>query len=363
MGFEAATIFPGVLLEGAERVAKNASSYEAAIYPRIIQEMGWSSTLISESNGGYGGSFADIGSLLEGMASRAINLPIMTRCCIVPGMLEAAPETESVSALLLQIAQGVACIELAGSLSWRETHKLPQLSPVTDGWILSGRLDAFEWSECCTHVLFCALDTASQNISIVIIEAGQLPDQARHFTTVERRRIKQVDIGSLKIANYSVLAQGDAASAMCQAGWKLAQVSVAADIVCTMNYMLAETVGYLQERKQFGQPLAQFQALRHDVAKLYVSFETCKNLLMASLRSLEGAGGRDDLAALDLLGVYTREQAIAFAQSVIQLHGGMGMTQETMAARMATRLVANALRFGDTYSHVKALTQFQADEK
>lgn len=363
MGFEAATIFPGVLLEGAERVAKKVSAYEAAIPPRIIQEMGWSSTLISESNGGYGGTFADIGSLLEGMASRAVNLPIMTRCCIVPGMLEAAPEPQTVSTLLTQIAEGVACIELAGPLSWRETHELPQLSPVTDGWILSGRLDAFEWTECCTQVLFCALDTVSQKISIVIIEAGQLPAQARSFATVERRCIKQVDMGSLKIARHSVLAQGDAALAMRQAGWKLAQVSVAADIVCTMNSMLAETVSYLQERKQFGQPLAQFQVLRHDVAKLYVGFETCKNLLLASLRSLDGAGGSDDLAALDLLGIYTREQAIAFAQSVIQLHGGMGMTQETMAARMASRLLASAFRFGDAYSHAKALTQFQAGTK
>lgn len=363
MGFEVATIFPGVLLEGAERVAKNASSYEEAIYPRIIQEMGWSSTLISESNGGYGGSFADIGSLLEGMASRAINLPIMTRCCIVPGMLEAAPEKETVSALLSQIAEGVACIELAGPLNWRQTHALPQLSPVTDGWTLNGRLEDFEWTEGCTHVLFCALDTGSQKISIVIIEAGQLPDHASSFVTVERRRIKRVDMGSLKISNDSVLVQGDDAVAMCQAGWKLAQVSVAADIVCSMNYMLSETVNYLQERKQFGQPLARFQVLRHDVAKLYVSFETCKNLLMASLRSLDGAGGSDDLAALDLLGVYTREEAIAFAQSVIQLHGGMGMTQETMAARMASRLVANAFRFGDVHSHAKALTQLQAGEK
>ena len=172
MGLEVATIFPGLLLEGAERVAKNASSYEAAIYPRIIQEMGWSSTLISESNGGYGGSFADIGSLLEGMASRAINLPIMTRCCIVPGMFEAAPGTEKVSTLLSQIAEGVACIELAGPLNWRQTHALPQLSPVTDGWTLNGRLEDVEGTEGCTHVLFCALDTASLKISIVIIQAG-----------------------------------------------------------------------------------------------------------------------------------------------------------------------------------------------
>ena len=363
MGFEASTIFPGVLLEGAERVAKNAQAYETQADPRIIQEMGWSSTLVAEKNGGYGGTFNDVGALLEGMASHAVNLPIATRCCIVPGMLEAASDPINVQSWLSQIAEGAACVELAGSLNWRDTQALPRLSPAGQGWNLNGRLDAFEWTECCTHVLFCALNTESQTISIVIVDVSQLPRPAAHFLSVERRRICQVDMQALAVSGQNVLAEAQAALTMCQAGWKLAQVSVGADIVCTMNHLLSETVSYLQDRKQFGQPLAQFQVLRHDVAKLYVTFETCKNLLAASLRALNGAGDCDDLAVFDLLGIYTREQAIDFAQSVIQLHGGMGMALETKGARMASRLIANAFRFGDTYSHARALAQFQVVSK
>lgn len=360
MAFEPEVIFSGVLFEGAERVARNTESHDAATGTSIIQEMGWSSTLIPEENGGYGGTFKDMGSLLEGMASRAVNLPIITRCCVVPGMLDAAPRTEAVQHLLSQIAEGQACVELAGPLTWRESHAVPQVSPAAEGWILTGTLDAIELTDDCTHVLFSAVNTDNQAAVVAIVDAQQLLAQSSVFATVERRSIKSVAMNSLKLASGSILAEGDAAQAMLGAGWKLAQAALGADIVCTMNYALSETVRYLQERKQFGQPLAQFQVLRHDVAKLYVSFETCKSLLMSSLRSLEpSAGNSDSMAAFDLLGLYVREQAIEFAQSVIQLHGGMGMTQETLAARMATRLIANAFRFGDAYSHIKALGEFQ----
>lgn len=364
MAFEPTVIFPGVLFEGADRVAKDADLHGAATATSIIQEMGWSSTLIPEENGGYGGTFNDMGSLLEGMAARAVNLPIITRCCVVPGMLTAAPKTDAIQHLMLQMAEGAARVELAGPLSWRETHAMPELSRADGGWVLEGKLDAIELTDDCTHVLFSAIDTGTHAVVVAIVDAGQLLAPSRAFSTVERRSIKSIETTALRLSDDSILAQGDDARAMRDAGWKLAQAAIGADIVCTMNYALAETVAYLQERKQFGQPLAQFQVLRHEVAKLYVSFETCKNLLMSSLRSLEPSPGNSDgMAAFDLLGLYVREQAIEFAQSVIQLHGGMGMAQETLAARMATRLIANAFRYGDAYSHTRALGVFQQGEQ
>lgn len=360
MGFEPITIFPGELLEGAERLARDTSANNASLPASIIRDMGWSSTLIAEKHGGYGGSFNDIGAVLEGLASRATNLPVMTRCCIVPGMLMAATETEAIRTCLSRIAEGAICVELAGPLNRYDDAAVPRLSPTGGGWRLTGTLDAVEWTADCTHLLFCARNTVDNTPCVVILEATQLPEPSTAFSTVELRQVKQIDLPDLKLDSSAVLAKGDSAQAMSRAGWALAQAAIAADMVCTMNNMLAETIRYLQDRKQFGQPLAQFQVLRHDVARLYVDFETCKNLLMSSLRSLD-AGGFDDqcLAAFDLLGLYMREQAVEFAQSVIQLHGGMGMTRETLAARMASRLIGLAFRYGDAYAHTRALSEFQ----
>lgn len=365
MAFEPITLFPGELLEGAQRIARSGGTNDSAIPASVIRDMGWNSTLIAEEHGGFGGLFNDIGALLEGLASRAVNLPVITRCCVVPGMLMSVSETEAVKSLLSQIAEGEVCVEL-GAPDLLESHDsrnelaVPRLTRSGNGWRLTGTLNAVEWTDDCTHVLLCARDTKDDTPYVVILETAQLPESGATFSTVEWRQVRQIDIDNLELGNNAVLAQGEAARKMCQTGWALAQAAIATDIVCTMNAMLAETIRYLQDRKQFGQPLAEFQVLRHDVARLYVEFETCKNLLMSSLRSLDiTAANSERLAAFDLLGLYIREQAIEFAQSVIQLHGGMGMTRETLAARMAFRMISLAFRFGDAYAHTRALSEFQ----
>ncbi|MBB5216532.1 acyl-CoA dehydrogenase family protein [Parapusillimonas granuli] len=358
MAFEPAVVFPGVLFDGAERYAKDVSAATPA--SSIIQEMGWGGTLIPEAEGGYGGRFNDLGSLIEGMAARAVNLPVMTRCGIVPAMLGAAPANAAVERLRAQIAAGEACVEFAGPLSRRESGTAPTLSSAAGAPVLAGSLEPVELTDECTHILFNAVDAATEEALVILLDAQALGGRTASYVTVEGRSVRRLDLNGCTPAGVGILARGAAATAMQSAGWRIAQAAVAADIVCTMNYALAETLRYLQERKQFGQALAQFQVLRHDAAKLYVTFESCKCLLMSSLRSLDGAkGAAESAAAFDLLGLYVREQAIEFAQAVIQLHGGMGMTRETLAARMATRLIALAFRYGDACSHVKALGEFQ----
>lgn len=358
MAFEPAVVFPGVLFDGAERYAKDTVG--TTPQASIIQEMGWSATLISEADGGYGGSFNDLGSLIEGMASRASNLPIITQCGIVPAMLSAAPAGSAADLLREQIASGEICVEFAGPLTGRESLTLPKLTAVANGWVVSGTLQNVELASSCSHVLFNATDATTGAALVIQADATALCKQAALYVTVEGRHIRSIDLSAFPLTDSSILARGEAATAMQSAGWQIAQAAIATDIVCTMNYALAETLRYLQERKQFGQPLAQFQVLRHDAAKLYVTFESCKCLLMASLRALdEATPPTERTAAFDLLSLYVREHAIEFAQSAIQLHGGMGVTRETLAARMATRLLALAFRYGDVYSHIKSLGEFQ----
>lgn len=358
MAFEPEVIFPGVLFDGAKRYANDAASATTAA--SIIQEMGWAATLIPEADGGFGGRVDDLGSLIEAMASRAINLPIITRCAIVPAMLNAAPADSPANQLQQRIAAGEVCVEFAGPLTSRESLALPAVSASAKGLSASGTLALAELSPECSHVLFNATDVTTGAPQVVYTDVASLREQAASYHTVEGRNLQNMALSAFALTQAQILATGEAAIAMQSSGWQIAQVAIAVDIVSTMNYALAETLRYLQERKQFGLALAQFQVLRHDAAKLYVTFESCRCLLLSSLRSLDDAMPlAERAAAFDLLGLYTREHAIEFAQSVIQLHGGMGMTQETLAARMATRLIALAFRYGDAYSHTKALGGFQ----
>jgi alkylation response protein AidB-like acyl-CoA dehydrogenase len=408
MSFEPKILFPGMLADSAARLAQDAASKPLQpLSSSIIAEMGWGAVLVAESQGGVGGGFADLASIIEGLASNAVDLPVITRCGIVPSMLAAlpdgSPDASPVHArarqLLRDIAEGAAVVELGGPLSAGESARPLTARRGPQGWHVSGTTAEMTLTEDCSHVLLVCTHPGDGNAGkgsrgegevgqdntgkgntdnrntgngapiLVCVDASKLHGHMVGYRTMDDRRVLACQLEHLAIDADSVLATGPDAERAIQAGWRVAVAAMATDTVCAMGSALARTIRYLLERQQFGQPLAQFQALRHEVARLYVSYEINHHLLQASLRSLtteQSTAAQEkssektntneaDAAALALLGLYSGQEAIKFAESVIQLHGGMGMTREMPAAQLATRLMANAFRFGDPLAYRHSL--------
>jgi len=321
--------------------------------------MGWNAVLIAEEQGGAGGSFADLASIIEGLALHAVELPVATRCGIVPAMLNALRGSEPVRALLSDIAEGAAVVELGGPLCAAEAAQPLAARGGPSAWSLSGTTAELALTDDCTHVLLvCAAGDGSPMLACV--DAAALRERATRYLSMDDRQVASCRLEALDLPAAGVLASGAEAERAIRAGHHMAVAAMATDTVCCMGGALARTVQYLLERQQFGQPLANFQALRHDVARLYVSYELARNLLQASLRAWDAADAAESQAgAFSLLGLFTGQEAVQFAETVIQLHGGMGMTREMPAARLATRLLANTVRFGDPLAHQQTLNQLR----
>lgn len=356
MPFEPQTLFPGQLADSVAKLAQDVANHHPQQPPAsIINDMGWNAVLVPEGLGGIGGRFDDLASILEGLASNAVSLPVITRCGIVPSILNALPDNPQARALLQGIADASRVIELGGPL--RAQDPTPPLSaqPSSSGWRVSGTTTPIALTEDCTHALLVCRDTASHQWMLACVEVQALRRGAVEFGTMDDRKMASCRLESLEVAADHVLSTGPQAEQALQAGLQLGVTAVATDTVAAMGSMLARTISYLLERRQFGQPLAQFQALRHDVARLYVVYETARSLLQSSLGALETARQdsqrASDMTAFELLGLYVSQEAIPFAECVIQLHGGMGMTREMPAAQLATRLMANAFLFSDPLAY------------
>jgi alkylation response protein AidB-like acyl-CoA dehydrogenase len=357
MPFEPKILFPGLLADSAARLARDvASRHPQQPSAAVIREMGWNAVLIEESQGGAGGGFADLASIIEGLASNAVDLPVITRCGIVPTMLHALRDSRGAQALLQDIAQGEAVVELGGPLCAGEAALPLSARAGPQGWQVSGVTAEMTLADDCSHVLLICRQADEDEWMLLSVDSDALPGRPARYRTMDDRQVASFRLEDMAIEADRVLAKGPEAERARQAGWRVAVAAMATDTVCAMGSALARTIAYLLERRQFGQPLAQFQALRHEVARLYVVYETASNLLQASLRSLGTVKeDRNDAAAFALLGLYTGHEAVRYAESVIQLHGGMGMTREMPAAQLATRLLANAFRFGDPLAHRQIL--------
>lgn len=352
MPFEPNTLFPGLLSESAARVAQDAANRPGdRPDATLIREMGWNAVLVPEAQGGAGGDFQDLAAIIEGIAVHAVNLPIVTRCGVIPAILNALPKQPFAHDLKTGVAEGSLVIEVGGPLHPSDPTPPLSANKDKDGWQLSGTTCGVELADDCTHVLLIGRDADDNNEAILVCVAiAQLTRSGTVYRTMDDRRIAVFDLDKFPLRDDDILATGTAAAQAIQAGWRIAVAATATDSVCSMGSGLSRTIAYLLERKQFGHALADFQALRHDVARLYVTYELCRSLLHATLRTLE-KDQANDTSALDLLGLYIGQEAIRFAETVIQLHGGMGMTREMPAAQLATRLLANALRYGDPLTY------------
>jgi alkylation response protein AidB-like acyl-CoA dehydrogenase len=108
--------------------------------------------------------------------------------------------------------------------------------------------------------------------------------------------------------------------------------------------VLDVTADYLRTRKQFGQPIGRFQALAHRMADLAIRYEQAQSLLWAAAMKLDGADGA---RALDAAQVMAHRALRAIGQEAIQLHGGIGMTDEYAVSHYVKRLLAIEIELGD----------------
>ena len=127
------------------------------------------------------------------------------------------------------------------------------------------------------------------------------------------------------------------------------------DSVATLGALIEQTIAYLNGRVQFGVAIATFQAPRHRMADVYVRYESVRGMVEECVRG-DGLEHSAHLRHLRLMKLCVGDIGRFAAESAIQLHGGMGMSEEVLAARLAQRLLANEFRYGDRLFHATALS-------
>jgi alkylation response protein AidB-like acyl-CoA dehydrogenase len=140
------------------------------------------------------------------------------------------------------------------------------------------------------------------------------------------------------------LAQGEAAVGAWREGRDVARIGRIAEGVGLARTVIDLTAEYLRTRKQFGQPIGRFQALAHRMADLAIGYEQSQSLMLAAAMKLDAADGA---RALDAAQVMAHRAFRTIGQQAIQLHGGIGMTDEYAVSHYVKRLLAIEIELGD----------------
>jgi alkylation response protein AidB-like acyl-CoA dehydrogenase len=195
--------------------------------------------------------------------------------------------------------------------------------------------------------------TSTQGITLFLVDADAEGVKRDSFPTVDGLRASEIELKGVKVGADRVLGQVDGGFPLLQAVANDAILALAAEAVGTMEMLYKNTVAYTQERVQFDHPLSDFQVLQHRMVDMFMEYEQCKSLLYRA--TLEVANGDAETAqrTVHALKHLIGKSGIFIAENAVQLHGGMGMTEELAIGHYFKRMLVIDSQFGNADYHLE----------
>ena len=190
-----------------------------------------------------------------------------------------------------------------------------------------------------------------------LVDASSAGISKRDYPTIDGMQASEIDLDNVSVPASAVLGEVGNGFGLLELGINNGILAVGAEAVGAMEVLYKATVEYCKTREQFGQPIGKFQVLQHRMVDMFMEHEQAKSLLyMAALRMSED----DDIEArkaVSALKVQIGKGGRFVGQNAIQLHGGMGMTDELNVGHYFKRITAIETLFGNVDHHLKKYSQ------
>jgi alkylation response protein AidB-like acyl-CoA dehydrogenase len=319
-----------------------------AVY-RELADLGLTALAVPEAHGGLGQGAVDAMVVMEELGRGLVNAPFVHGALVAPVLLATAPN-EVQSAWLPKIADGSALVVLAQQ-ERKARYRLDEVTTraVQDGgrWHVDGAKSVVPaGDEADAWIVPARTGDRAGSIGLFLVERGASGVAVRGYPTQDGARAAELQ---LQHAPATLLVEDGLATLERAVDVGIAAVS--AEAVGLMDRLLAITVEYMNTRKQFGVPIASFQALRHRIAEVKMQLELARSMsYFASLKVDSEPEARR--RALSQVKVQLGQSMRFVGQQCIQLHGGIGVTDEYVASHYFKRLTMLELTFGDTLHHL-----------
>jgi alkylation response protein AidB-like acyl-CoA dehydrogenase len=338
-------------LETSRAAAKTGNGWQPAIWQSFADELGILGAALPESVGGIGGGPVEVMLIAEALGHALVIEPYVDTAVVAAGLLLRADNTAA-NAVLEEIASGTAVVAIAAAEAqsgdrWKDVQTTATRQG--DDWVLNGSKIMVVNAPLTTHLLITA--RTDSGISLFLADATA-PGLTMHgYRTVDDRRAADIELQGLRLPGGALLgAEGQAWPSIAQARDEGA-AAVCAEAVGNMRKVLADTVEYAKQRQQFGQPIGSFQALQHRMVDMHMELEQSVSAVYLAMLNLT-ADAHTRARAVSAAKATIGRAARFIGQNAVQLHGGMGMTEELAIGHYFKRLTAVQHEYGSTDYHV-----------
>jgi alkylation response protein AidB-like acyl-CoA dehydrogenase len=342
-------------VEQRRAIMSTAEGYSSSIW-RQFAELGLLGLNVPEEHGGLDGG--SIGTLLVSMAlgEALVVEPYLSSAVLATRAIAKLGSPAQRSEWLPKLAAGGLLAVLAHeergtrhSQSAIETHA----TSTGSGWILSGRKAVVYHAPIADLLLISARaeDAAGDAWGLFAVPRVSAGVKLQAFTTVDGQRAADVVLDEVKLDAAARI--GGNVIAELPAVLDYGVCALCSEAVGVMDRLLAVTVEYTRARVQFGVPIGRFQALQHRMADMLTHVEQSRSMAYLAASRCESDAPAERAAAISAAKVVIGRAARFVGQQAVQLHGGMGVTDELPVSHYFKRLLAFELRFGSTEAHLE----------
>ncbi len=334
------------------RDQSSAKGYSAEVWQEMTA-MGWPAMIIPEEFGGLGFGYTGMGVVLQETGRTLTASPLFSSGLVAASAFLMLANEQQKSRYLSGIASG----EMLCSLAWDETLRY-QPENITcsatrknGAYLLSGNKLGVIDGMSASHFLVAAVIAGEADVSLFVVPADAAGVSRTAFHALDTHVLAELQLQDVVLDSEARLGGQSFSLEKLYRLLDIARIGQSAELMGVAAECFERTLVYLRERKQFGVPIGSFQALQHRAAILYSELELCKSLVLGALQKLDE--GLVDLAeTASLCKSKLSEIAMLATSEGIQMHGGIGMTDEFEIGFFYKRARIVETLLGDRYFHL-----------
>ncbi|MFZ6844909.1 acyl-CoA dehydrogenase family protein [Undibacterium sp. RuTC16W] len=320
-----------------------------------LAELGAMALPIPEDQGGFNGNAIDMMIVMQELGRGIVIEPYFATVLGAEFLKLAGTHTD----ILEQVAGGE--VKLAAALAEKQSrHDLFDIATTatknTDGFILNGTKTVVLHGAQADQLIVSARSSSAQRdtagISLFLVDTGSAGISRRDYRTIDGYRAADISFNQVQVPASALIGAESAGWEILDAASDYGVTLLCAEAVGVIEAITNATLDYLKTRQQFGVPIGKFQVLQHRMAEMFMEMEQARSMATLAAVKVSSSNVEERRRTVSAAKARVGQAARFVGQNAVQLHGGMGVTNELPAAHMFKRLTIIELSLGDTDHHL-----------
>ena len=333
-----------------EEIVKSSDDFDKNAW-NLFAEQGWLSMPFSEESGGLGFGAIELSILFEEFGKALVIEPYLATV-VLSGTLLDKSNYSGKNELIEKIGSG----EMHISLAYAEVNKSYDYSSLnttidSNNCLNGTKTLVLNGANAEKLIVSCMKDN---ELNLVLVDSSANGISLNSFATIDGQSSSEIYLETVEVDNSKIIASGDSATDLLMNTINLATLCVSAEAVGCMESCYFKTLEYTKGREQFGQPISNFQVLQHRMVDMFIESELSKSLLIKAM--LEVTNNSDDMYKhVSALKSYIGKSGKLSAKEAVQLHGGMGVSEELMIGHYLKKMISIDALFGNSDFHLRKI--------